>query len=93
MYNLFLSGCAWIREKFKEFQYKRESPTFSFRVKGASFPELLSGLPLSRQKKSRTFPDEITDKISNKCTVINTKPACYEVSVAFQQLTNVNSKR
>jgi len=39
-----------------------------------------------------TFPDEIANNISNKCTFINTKSACYKVSVAFQQLTKVNSK-
>ena len=41
---------------------------------------------------SRTFPDEIADNISNKCTPINTKSACYELCGAFQQLTKVNSK-
>jgi len=58
--------------------------------------QLWSGLPLSIQKKiphcSPTFPDEFADNVSNKCTFINTKSACYEVSVAFQQLTN-NSTR
>jgi len=37
---------------------------------------------------SLTFPDEIVDNVSNKCTFINTISACYEVSVTFQQLTN-----
>ena len=40
-----------------------------------------------------TFPDKIADNISNKCKFINTKSACYKVSVVFQQLTKVNSKR
>jgi len=31
--------------------------------------------------------------ILNKCTFLNTKCACYEVLVAFQKLTEVNSKR
>jgi len=35
------------------------------------------------RKKSPTFPDEIADNISNKCTSINTKSDCYEVTVAF----------
>jgi len=53
---------------------------------------------LQTETKSLTFPDEISDNISNKCTLINstfinTKSACYEVSVAFQQVTTVNSKR
>jgi len=39
-----------------------------------------------------TFPDETAENVSNKCTSINTKFACYEVSVTFQQLTKVNSK-
>lgn len=53
-----------------------------------------SGLPPSRQKKIPDFPDEIADNISNKCSFINrrTKSACYEVSVASQQLTKINSK-
>ena len=49
---------------------------------------LYSGLPLSRQKKSPTFPDEIAENISNKCTFINTKSACYELWGTFQQLTS-----
>jgi len=56
-------------------------------------PIQLAGLPLSTQKKSLTFPAKVADNTSNKCTFINTKSACYEVSVAFQKLTNVNSKR
>jgi len=54
---------------------------------------LYSGLPLSRQKKSPTYPDEIADNISNKCTFINTKLACYKVWATFQLLTEANSKR
>ena len=57
---------------------------------------LSTGLPLTRQKKisdfSLTFPVKIADNMSNKCTFINTKSACYNVSVMFQQLTKVNSK-
>ena len=53
-------------------------------------------LPLSRQKKihdfSLTFSDEIADNVSNKCTLIITKYACYEDSVTFQQLSKVSSK-
>ena len=49
-------------------------------------------LPLSRQKKCMTFPDEIAENILNKSTFSNTKSACYKVLVAFQQLTKVNSK-
>jgi len=45
-------------------------------------------LPLPDRTKSLTFPDEIADK----CTFIDIKSACYEVSVAFQQVTKVNSK-
>ena len=51
---------------------------------------------LQREKNpdfSLTFPDKIADNISNKCTFINTKSACYELCGAFQQLTKVNSKR
>jgi len=44
-------------------------------------------------EKSPTFPDEIADNMSNKRTFINIKSACYEVWVAFQLLTKVNSKR
>jgi len=48
---------------------------------------------LQTEKKSLTFPDEIADNISNKCTFINTKYGCYNNDwVAFQQLTIVNSK-
>ena len=45
------------------------------------------------RKKSLTFPYEIADNISNKCTFINMKYACYNNDwVAFQQMTTVNSK-
>jgi len=43
-------------------------------------------------EKFRTFPDETADNIANKCTFINTKSACYKVWVAFQLVTEVNSK-
>ena len=40
-----------------------------------------------------TFPDEIADNISNKCTFVSIKSASYEVSVAFQQLNIRYAKR
>jgi len=53
---------------------------------------LAQGYQSPDRKKSLTFPDKTAGNISNKCTFVNTKSACYEVLVAFQQLTKVNSK-
>jgi len=44
------------------------------------------------RKKFPTFQDKIAENISNKCTFNHTKVACYDVSVMFQLLTEVNSK-
>jgi len=54
---------------------------------------LLPRLPLSGQKKSPTFPDEIADNMWNKRTFIDKKSASCEVLVVFQQLMKVNSTR
>ena len=53
---------------------------------------ILISVTTLQTEKNPTFPDEIADNTSNKCTLINTKTACYEVSVVFQQLAKVNSK-
>jgi len=43
-------------------------------------------------RKIPDFSSKIADDRLNKCTFINIKSACSEVLVAFQQLTEVNSK-